>query len=196
MRYVYFIRPIGMTGPVKIGQSTIPEKRLMVLSEWSPFPLEIAAVVEGGFDLESRIHNCFAEYHHHKEWFWAGPKLVSAIKKLQAGMAVEVAIDLLSPTGNIRKLRAKQGGAARTPEQLKRQGAECSIGASVRRLERKTGVRWTAPYEKMRDCSLDDLIALAKAVKSEPEKYLEQRPDLHFSVSRHDLRPDIFGDAA
>lgn len=52
---VYFIRPVGMDGPVKIGGSGVPKNRLNNLMTWSPFPLEVAATDDGGYPLERRI---------------------------------------------------------------------------------------------------------------------------------------------
>lgn len=49
-RYVYFLRPAGQDGPVKIGCSTAPQSRLEQYMSWAPFPLEIVATVPGGFD--------------------------------------------------------------------------------------------------------------------------------------------------
>lgn len=35
--HVYFIKPIGMDGPIKIGCSDKPARRLITLAAWSPF---------------------------------------------------------------------------------------------------------------------------------------------------------------
>ena len=45
-RYVYFIKPVGMEGPIKIGCSIMPTERLEGLAVWSPFPLEIVAAIQ------------------------------------------------------------------------------------------------------------------------------------------------------
>jgi hypothetical protein len=99
---VYFIRPVGMEGPVKIGLSKDPEARLAQLNHFSPLPLEIAARVEGGRDLECQIQDCFADQHSHCEWFLAHPRLSKAIADLQAGIPVGEAIDLADRRGNMR----------------------------------------------------------------------------------------------
>src|SRR3546814_4084305 len=54
MKRVYFIRPIGQAGPVKIGCSVGPNKRRHELETWSPVPLEIVDEIDGGFDLGRR----------------------------------------------------------------------------------------------------------------------------------------------
>src|SRR3546814_12248774 len=56
MKRVYFIRPIGQAGPVKIGCSVGPNKRRHELEKWTPVPLEIVAEIDGGFDIERRYH--------------------------------------------------------------------------------------------------------------------------------------------
>lgn len=83
--YVYFIRPIGMLGPIKIGHSKMCATRLMALSAYSPFPLEIAAKISGGEALEARFHTKFRHLHSHAEWFVPGDDLLEAIKQIQAG---------------------------------------------------------------------------------------------------------------
>ncbi|MCO5129765.1 MAG: GIY-YIG nuclease family protein [Xanthobacteraceae bacterium] len=107
--YIYFIKPEGMTGPIKIGCSSVPLGRLSNLSTWSPFALEIVATVEGGQQLERNIHECFADLHSHREWFHAGPRLIEAIGKIKSGVPVERAINLSHRIGSIRKGRC--GGA-------------------------------------------------------------------------------------
>ena len=53
---VYFVRPVGMRGPIKIGCSKLPENRIKSLMVWSPFELEIAVAIPGNFKLEKAIH--------------------------------------------------------------------------------------------------------------------------------------------
>lgn len=92
--FVYFIRPVGMVGPIKIGCSRDVSARLLTLGTWSPFPLELIAKFEGGMKLERNIHECFADVHSHKEWFRASAKLLDFIAKIKAGVPVGEAIDL------------------------------------------------------------------------------------------------------
>lgn len=67
--YVYFIRPQGMDGPVKIGFSKRPSDRLHSLSGASPLKLELAAVGAGCPSTEKMLHNRFADQRSHGEWF-------------------------------------------------------------------------------------------------------------------------------
>jgi hypothetical protein len=99
---IYFIRPVGMVGPIKIGCSTSVGERLENLAVWSPFKLEVIYTEKGGYSLEQQIHNVFADYHSHREWFHPGERLLAAIAKLLAGETIATAIDLADVRGSIR----------------------------------------------------------------------------------------------
>lgn len=98
--YVYFIRPVGMLAPIKIGRSEAPKDRLSSLMSWSPFPLEIVATIEGDNSLELKLHTRFAHVRTHREWFLADVDLLRGVDLLIAGKSVEEAFDL-----NISKRR-------------------------------------------------------------------------------------------
>lgn len=85
MTQVYFIRPVGAEGPVKIGFSQMPQTRLAVFQLWSPVLLEVVAVLPGGKELERRFHTRFRDQHSHCEWFHAGPELTAMIDQINAG---------------------------------------------------------------------------------------------------------------
>jgi hypothetical protein len=72
---VYFLRPIGARGPVKIGHSVNPEGRLDVYASWSPIPLELVARLSGPRSLERRFHAKFRTSWIHHEWFRWTPEL-------------------------------------------------------------------------------------------------------------------------
>jgi hypothetical protein len=76
---IYFLRPVGQLGPVKIGCSICPESRLDVFTLWSPVPLEVAASVPGSHSDERRLHAMFDRHHVHGEWFNASKELVQLI---------------------------------------------------------------------------------------------------------------------
>lgn len=83
---VYFIKPIGMDGPIKIGYSKCPEKRLVALSMWSPWPLEIIGSVKGIRKDETNFHSRFKDLHSHRKWFRTSPLLLETIAAvLKAG---------------------------------------------------------------------------------------------------------------
>jgi hypothetical protein len=90
--YIYLMRPVGMAGPIKIGCSYKPAKRLVQLSYWSPFPLEIIAVAPGHFDTERRIHLHFPEERMHAEWFQPSERVVAFASALMAGRSLDEAL--------------------------------------------------------------------------------------------------------
>jgi hypothetical protein len=98
-KFIYFIKPVGMSGPIKIGCSMRPLNRLMEMAIWSPLKLELLHQQIGSHELERNIQMCFADYHSHLEWFRAGPRLTRAISKLQAGVPIAEAIDLSDVRG-------------------------------------------------------------------------------------------------
>lgn len=57
--FVYFLKPVGMDGPIKIGCSEYPQRRLLNLMAWSPFPLELLAQIDGDESVERRFHAAF-----------------------------------------------------------------------------------------------------------------------------------------
>lgn len=93
-QFVYFIRPIGRDGPIKIGVSCAPPERLGTLMCWSPYPLEVAVAIPGSYKLERRIQERFAASHSHKEWFLETPALLALIERLKSGIPIEEAINL------------------------------------------------------------------------------------------------------
>lgn len=82
---IYFIKPIGMDGPIKIGTSVSPDGRLRTLEHWSPFPLEIAAQMQGGTKEERRLHDAFARFHINHEWFQASPEILAVVASVNRG---------------------------------------------------------------------------------------------------------------
>lgn len=82
---VYFIRPVGMAGPVKIGMAKCPESRLYELHAVSPLPLEIVARIDGNHSTEMRFHARFEHLHSHREWFRADAAIDAVIADINAG---------------------------------------------------------------------------------------------------------------
>lgn len=85
LRTVYFMRPVGCTGPVKIGCSSYLPKRLNDLSVWSPVPLEVFASFPGGIAQEWAIQYKFRDSLSHHEWFHWSPELESLMLDVAAG---------------------------------------------------------------------------------------------------------------
>jgi hypothetical protein len=101
--FVYFIRPVGRDGPIKIGCSAHPVRRLEGLMCWSPQALEVLVTLPGDFKLEGKLHRLFAKSHDHNEWFRETPRLLKLIDDLKAGVPVYEAIDLDAAEGKIRQ---------------------------------------------------------------------------------------------
>lgn len=116
MSRVYFIKPVGMDGPVKIGCSVSPNNRRSTLATWSPFALEIVADIEGGFELEKRFHALFAETHQRREWFGWSRRLAAVILAIN-DKSFDVAT-LPAPLNIVARDRAKtrSGPPKWTPE--------------------------------------------------------------------------------
>lgn len=98
---VYFMRPVGMDGPIKIGCSSWPKDRLIELSRWSWCPLEIITHGEGPHLLERAIHKLFAAQRLHMEWFTPCPEMLAGIERVKAGEPVGDAFGLVP---KVRKL--------------------------------------------------------------------------------------------
>jgi hypothetical protein len=92
-RHVYFLRPVGQPGPVKIGCSEAPKERLQTFMTWSPFPLEIAAFTPGWRSEESCLQSMFAADHSHGEWFHASERLTALIEAVAEGVPLDNLLD-------------------------------------------------------------------------------------------------------
>lgn len=100
---VYFIKPIGAAGPIKIGCSGHPGKRKSSLQTWSPLKLELAATYEGGRKDEARFHALFIDDHSHGEWFNASKALTDTIERVKSGKFTDA--DLPRYAGRLKGLR-------------------------------------------------------------------------------------------
>lgn len=145
-RAVYFIKPVGMDGPIKIGCSQSPDSRREALDTWAPFALEIIAEIEGSLVLERRFHARHWDAHERKEWFTATDALKADIAAIKAG-TFNVA-DLPEP----KKLPSKRGwrtGRKWTEEQK----ADVRRRNAIRRAETSTGLvcPWNFNDERVAD---------------------------------------------
>jgi hypothetical protein len=140
---VYFAKPIGMEGPIKIGCSTMPTTRLLSLMSWCPFPLELLVAIPGGYRMESDIHDCFADAHRHNEWFSPSPDLMKAIGRLKAGEPIEEVIPLGTKKGAMSAQRSRANRHRRTPE-MRRQ---MSYSMRMSWANQKLGIERTIPED-------------------------------------------------
>lgn len=139
-KYVYFIKPVGMDGPIKIGCSAVPPSRLIEFTVWSPFPLEIIGSVPGGHADETFLHRRFAYLHSHREWFRSSPLLRNTIDRILHGESLKSACAEILRTGMIRNQRRKPPTAER--QQFIDYGKK--IRLSTRGMHNDQGI-WYAP---------------------------------------------------
>lgn len=167
-RHVYFVKPVGMEGPIKIGCTVHTEERIIGLSVWSPFKLELMVAIPGDYALERNIHNCFADLHSHREWFEAGDRLVSAIEKLKAGVPVDQAINLADKRGTIL-----MGSRAKKPPKPGHEGLrgyETRLRHAGNRADKIVGERTVMPDQ------VNTIIDRWKSLHGWPHKPDARRP--------------------
>ena len=95
---VYFVQSAAGE-PIKIGASSNPENRLVGMQGTCPIPLKILAIVpNGGFNLERRLHEQFADERRHGEWFTPSPALLAWIAANAVPWVEPASVDeLLNP---------------------------------------------------------------------------------------------------
>jgi hypothetical protein len=104
IRTVYFVRPVGELGPVKIGCSANVERRRAQLQTEADKRLEIVAAAPGSMDDERRIHSLFWHDHIRREWFNWSPILQLLIDAVARGEADWAAL----PPTRIRRMPGKR----------------------------------------------------------------------------------------
>lgn len=82
---IYFVRPKGQSGPIKIGLADDAHRRLRALEANSPMRLELIATFDGGKDVECRFHEHFLPQQAHYEWFHWSSELQGMIDEIRAG---------------------------------------------------------------------------------------------------------------
>lgn len=83
--HVYFIQGV-VGGPVKIGTATDVDRRLKTIQACSPVPLCVLHVLQGaGRIVETKLHQRFALFRLHGEWFDNRPELLGYVQKLKVG---------------------------------------------------------------------------------------------------------------
>lgn len=110
---VYFVKPVGASGPIKIGLSGNPQKRINEIKGWCPFELEMIGAVPGSWADEQFLHECLAEHHSHGEWFHASPLVLNTIEHVLYAGGVW-AVRGLRPVANLRAKKNRLTRAAKT----------------------------------------------------------------------------------
>jgi hypothetical protein len=80
---IYFIRVNG-TGPIKIGYTKDPERRLMNLQGSSPYPLAMIGLRKGTISDEKCLHNIYQKHRVSdggKEWYNPTKEILQEAKK-------------------------------------------------------------------------------------------------------------------
>lgn len=80
MDHVYFIRPKGEAGPIKIGKSCSPLERLKKLQIGNPNELELWGAVDADLYPEWWWHQELEPWCVRGEWFSASPQVLSYIE--------------------------------------------------------------------------------------------------------------------
>lgn len=133
MKRVYFIKPIGFQGPVKIGCSVSPDNRRDTLETWSPFPLEVIAEIDGDFAIERRFHAYCAETHLRREWFAWSDRIAETVEAINAGT---FDIETLPEPGGIAAHLF--GKARKKPWYF---GEQMRLSRAVTKAERRSGYK-------------------------------------------------------
>lgn len=68
IEHVYFIQGVD-GGPIKIGRSQDPKRRLRALQPGSPAELRLLCTIPGTAGVESALHCELADWRLHGEWF-------------------------------------------------------------------------------------------------------------------------------
>lgn len=76
-RWIYFIQGKDGLGLVKIGVANDPKKRLADLQRTSPIELEIIGSRPGDTFVERELHERFADFRAHGEWFEPSPVILA-----------------------------------------------------------------------------------------------------------------------
>lgn len=76
---IYFIRSVESVGPMKIGYSKNPRKRLMEIQAFSPLKLRIIAELDAPRYIERQLHKIFHAFRSHGEWFHVSSELEALV---------------------------------------------------------------------------------------------------------------------
>lgn len=101
--WVYFVGN-DTTGPVKIGYSDDPIRRMMDLQVGHHEQLHLLCAISGDTTTEKMLHGVFAPDHVRGEWFMRSPQLVEFIRVITLG-ARKKPWDLAKPIAPLPKVK-------------------------------------------------------------------------------------------
>lgn len=150
--WVYFVKPTGADGPIKIGHSSVPLNRLAILRSWSPVSLEFVARFYASSEVEARLHAKFVESRSHGEWFHPTPALTALIADVVAGRldidALPAPRDIRNKSGSVGDgLGHLSGSLAKGIDRVRMTGLPVPVEVQVAR-ERFCGCRERAAFER------------------------------------------------
>lgn len=90
--WIYFVKA-GPDGPIKIGWTVNPQKRLEQLQTGSAVRLFILGTMEGSSVGESAFHKRWSRYRIRGEWFEPAPEIVDFVRINRHRGFVEVELD-------------------------------------------------------------------------------------------------------
>lgn len=102
-RVVYFVKPVGMEGPIKIGSTRNFTKRFRCMNTDSPFELECILWLEGDYDDETKIQTLLLGSHLRGSWFQASDEVLALIERVKrVGISgMDLATENRSPRSKI-----------------------------------------------------------------------------------------------
>jgi len=116
VRGVYFVQGGDF---VKIGHTTDLQRRLLDITNGSPYPLHVALVIRGeGRKLEKALHFQFAEYRCNGEWFYLARPLRNYIIHLGGMLSDAMTPDM--PIRAFEKMNHERAAEGISPIELKR----------------------------------------------------------------------------
>lgn len=103
---IYFVRPVGAPGPIKIGSSTTPKNRLNFLLNWSPVDLELVCAAPGIRGVERAIKLRFGDHYIRNEWYEPCAGIVAILEEVQ--QTGRLPSDLAAEAHQIAKQKADE----------------------------------------------------------------------------------------
>lgn len=79
-QYIYFVQ--APDGQIKIGISSDPQNRIMILQVSHHGKLRQLAITEGNDQAEKAYHRRFEAHRLKGEWFWPHPEILAEVKRL------------------------------------------------------------------------------------------------------------------
>lgn len=113
MSNIYFLRRPEGIGPIKVGYSRWPVKRLQACMAWSPYELAIIALLpvplsdrpKGLHYIERQFHQRYLGWRLHHEWHEPAALILSDVAEIDGGTfnlgcLPEPSIGVLPPNGH------------------------------------------------------------------------------------------------